>query len=343
MIRFSDATILAYTKLRTHKVRTGLTTGVAGILFGLILAVIMVATGVFASVDKFSKEGLGDRTILSINHYDSTAFDLYQHLDDEGFVAEVEKAHADYVANKTKVSKKYAILYAPAAEDPSPVAISKETGKKHIPIESMDNQFVQQAVSKRDMTPESSFDINAYLKPYKSAKILTGNYDLTPSDGASLQFMKEGKETSSSSAKDSINMMSMSSEIQTVNVMNQSITEPFILTRDFDYSKGEVPVIISFGQAEKMLGYTALAKDATNEQKMARMQEVREHINEATASFCYRNQASQQLLAEATAQAADMAKNGKNKDYVAPQVQYTVPANDSCGAVAIAKDTRTVA
>ena len=47
MIRLIDAMTLAYTKLRTHKIRTGLTIGVAGILFGLILAVIMVAQGVF--------------------------------------------------------------------------------------------------------------------------------------------------------------------------------------------------------------------------------------------------------------------------------------------------------
>ena len=38
MIRLIDAMTLAYTKLRTHKIRTGLTVGVAGILFGLILA-----------------------------------------------------------------------------------------------------------------------------------------------------------------------------------------------------------------------------------------------------------------------------------------------------------------
>ena len=71
MIRFIDAVVLAQTKLRTHKIRTGLTLGVAGILFGLILAVIFVAQGTFESVDRFDEEGLADRSVVHISKWNN--------------------------------------------------------------------------------------------------------------------------------------------------------------------------------------------------------------------------------------------------------------------------------
>lgn len=56
MIRFADAVVLAYTKLRTHRVRTGITVAIAGLLFGLIATVVIIAQGVFDSVHSFSND-----------------------------------------------------------------------------------------------------------------------------------------------------------------------------------------------------------------------------------------------------------------------------------------------
>ena len=113
MIRLIDAMTLAYTKLRTHKIRTGLTVGVAGILFGLILAVIIVAQGVFDSVERFSQEGLGNRMILLVSKMDMKSFKASVNMDDPEFIAEVEQYHAEYVAKKTALAKKYNIAYDP--------------------------------------------------------------------------------------------------------------------------------------------------------------------------------------------------------------------------------------
>ena len=113
MIRLIDAMTLAYTKLRTHKIRTGLTVGVAGILFGLILAVIIVAQGVFDSVERFSQEGLGNRMILLVSKMDMKSFKASGNMDDPEFIAEVEQYHTEYVAKKTALAKKYNISYDP--------------------------------------------------------------------------------------------------------------------------------------------------------------------------------------------------------------------------------------
>ena len=47
MIRLTDAVVLAHTKLRVHRIRTGIAIAIAGILFGLIGAVVIVTQGIF--------------------------------------------------------------------------------------------------------------------------------------------------------------------------------------------------------------------------------------------------------------------------------------------------------
>ena len=337
MIRFLDAAILAHTKLRTHRVRTGISVGVAGILFGLMLAVIMVSQGVFESVERFSKEGLGDRMIMTVSQFSSTMASPYDYADDAAFIAEVEQHHAEYVAKKKTLAVKYQIDYNPKTEDPSPVEVHRDTGKKHI-IESMiSDQHVMAVSQKRSSAQEKPFDINQYLAAYPSAKVLPDNSPVQPRDGA-LQYMQKGKESAllpenerSTSARD---------EPPSLSVTNETITRPFIATT-FDASRGEVPVVVPFSHAEKMLGLKPLPKDSVRQDKLKRLQEVRERVGEVTASFCYRNAASQRTLEQAVAQQKEIAANKNNREYQAPPLQYAVPASDSCGAVVTTKDTRT--
>lgn len=345
MIRFSDAVVLAYTKLRTHKIRTGITTGVAGILFGLILGVIMVATGIFYSVDQFSKEGLGDRTILTVSNFASSSFQPYEHLEDDTFITEVEQARTDYITNKAQIAKKYGITYNPNIEDVSPIAINKTTHKKYIPDEEMGNTFVQLAANKHYKDEDLSLDINKVIQPYSSALVLHDSYAVTPSDRASFEYMRNGKELEIVPQQERVNPVGEADSDPVLNVGNASITQPFVLVKKFDYTKGEIPVIVSFHQAEKLLGLKTLAKESTNQQKLDRLQEVRQRIGEVTASFCYRNQASKDLLTQAMAQAVEVAKKAVDASYqyTAPPVQYAVPAIDSCGEIKVVKDTRTIA
>lgn len=339
MIRFLDAATLAYTKLRTHKVRTGLSVGVAGILFGLMLAVVMVTQGVFESVERFSKEGLGNRMIMTVSQWSSGMSSPYEYMDDATFIAEIEKQHAEYVAKKTALAKKYNVEYSPKVEDPSPIEIDKETGQKRIIESMMSDRHVMAVARARAGNEATSFDINAYLAQYPSAKVLPDNFTVQPRDG-DVQYMQNGKEPLLLS--DEAKAKASRDDAPSLSVANASITKPFITTT-FDASRGEVPVVIPFSHAEKMLDLKRLPKDSSRDDKLKRLQEVRKRIGEVTTSFCYRNNASQQLLEQALAQQKEMAANKNDRDYQAPSLQYTVPANDSCGAVTIAKDTRTAA
>ena len=340
MIRFGDAFLLAYTKLRVHRMRTGIAVGVSGILFGLIAGVIIVAQGVFSSVDNFSDVGLNNRVILQVTHYDSgPQFNEYEHQADPAFVSEVEAAYNAMVAKKAAAAKKYGIPYVASVDDPSPVAIDPQTKQKVIKQSSLGDAVVQTLVAKKRQENTTPFNINEYRKKYPSSRVIQEFKPLQPSAGT-LTYMKGSKE-SLSAEKTPQQMYGGQDSPPMLTVLDQSLSQPFISSTKFDASKGEIPVIIPYHDAEKLLGYKKMSSSAPPQEKLERLKQVREHIGDVTAHYCYRNTASQALLSQAVAQQGEMKDGALDANYVKPALQYTLPSETSCGPVGIAKDTRT--
>lgn len=343
MIRFIDAVVLAQTKLRTHKIRTGLTLGVAGILFGLILAVIFVAQGTFESVDRFDEEGLADRSVVHISKWNNNWYSPYEHAEDEDFVAEVKEAHAAYVTKKTLSAKKYNIPYDPVRDDPIPIEKNKETGRDRVSEDDLGSHIVNEIVAKRTAAAYKPINITEVLAPYSSARILPGNGLVGVTANGEMAQMPGGKEAALIPEKDRRPSRQNSQRQVSVQVLNDAVTDPFMVKRAFDYTKNEIPGVVSYQYAERLLGLEKLPATSSNAEKLDRLREVRSRVGDITSSFCYRNGPSQQRLNEALAQREDADKNVGNKNWVAPSLRYQLPANDSCGAVEVAKDTRTAA
>jgi len=343
MIRFGDSAILAYTKLRTHRIRTGIAIAVAGLLFGLIAAVIMVAQGVFDSVDRFSGEGLNNRTVLSITHFQqNSGFVEYDHVNDAEFVAEVEAAHKTLITKKQAAAKKYSIPYDPAIQDPSPVIVDPITKQRVISDTELGNESVQQVAGDRREAAYKPFDISEYIKPYSSAKVLGINSYVQPNDGQ-LMYMKDGKEALKQDTSGRQQMYGQTGNDPLIGVLEASLTKPFITNKNFDASKGELPAIFPYSNAEKLLGYKPLPSKASTGEKLDRLKEVRSKVSEITVSYCYRNQASSGLILQAVTQEAEIVRNVNNKEYSKPNLLYAVPEEKDCGAVAITSDKRTAA
>jgi len=341
MIRFGDAAILAYTKLRTHRIRTGIAIAVAGLLFGLIAAVIMVAQGVFDSVDRFSGEGLNNRTVLSISHMaQGGGFSEYEHRDDATFIAEVEAAQKALVLKKQTAAKKFSIIYDPAVQDPSPVVIDSTSKQKVISESGLNTEAVQQAAGARRAATYEAFDINAYIKPYSTAKVLGLNAVLQPADGQ-LAYMKDNKEVLKQTTTSRQQFYNQDNESPMLSVLEASLTKPFVIDKNFDATKGEIPAIFPYSRAEKLLGYKPLSASVSTSEKLARLGDVRSNISKVTVAYCYRNQASASLVAQAVAQEADIARNAGNNEYTKPSLLYTVPKESDCGAAVVSADTRT--
>lgn len=342
MIRFLDAVTLAYTKLRTHKVRTGLTVGIAGILFGLLLAIVFVTQGIFDSIARFSEEGLNNRAIVSVTRF-VPAYRVYEHLEDQEFIGLVEAKHQAIIDKKVAAAKKYKVSYNPEFEDPSPISIDAKTKQKYIDDNSIQNEAVQQVAKELRLKEAKPFNIQEYVARYPSAHVLSGNANVINGVDEQLSYMKDGKDPYVLTLQQKNQAQGQNNgEPPSLAIMNQSVAHPFVNTAaSFDASKGEVPVIMPFKTAEKLLNLKALPKDATTQAKYDRLQEVRNRIDEITAEFCYRNAASQQLVNRAVAQREEMQEYADDAEYRAPTLVYAVPAEDSCGAVQVTKDTRT--
>lgn len=341
MIRLIDATTLAYTKLRTHKIRTGIAIAVAGLLFGLIAAVIIVAQGVFDSVDRFSDEGLNNRTVLTVSRIpQDSGFNEYDHMNDLAFVNEVEASYKAMIAKKQAAAKKFSVDYDAATYDPSPIGIDPVTKQKAITDSGLSSTAVQDVANAKRTAAHVPFDIDAYIKPYSSAKVLGLSSTVAPSSGA-LVYMKDGKESLKQAGLTRQQMWSQSNDSPTLSVIEASLTRPFITDKNFDASKGKIPAILPYSTAEKLLGYKPLPSKTSTAEKLDRLNEIRSRISEAVVSYCYRNEASQSILSQAVIQKADIARNVNNKEYVKPHLLYTVPEEADCGAVVVASDKRT--
>lgn len=341
MMNQIDAYILARTKLKSHKVRTGITIGVAGILFGLIIALLTVINGVFASIDSYSKIGLNDRTIIGVSYYpQAQSFNEYEHSDDTEFVDQVEKAYKAESARKEAIAKKHNFEYDSSVSDPSPIGTDPITKQKIITNDGLSSPVVQKLANQRRAELDKKFSISEYLAPYKSVTMRGSLDTVQPTDG-SLLYMKNGKENQQVSSNRVQESMIASGGGANLAVLNESITQSFITNKDFDVSKGEIPVILPVGDAQKLLQLTPLDKDASAEQQRERLQYVRAHIHEATASFCYRNNASRALLGTAVAQQDELKRAVGNSSYVAPSLLYEAPDTNNCSAVTIKSDKRT--
>lgn len=339
MIRLTDATVLAYTKLKVHKIRTGVAIAIAGLLFGLMAAMIIVIQGVFSSVDHFADEGLNNKTVLSITRSGGAmGFNEYDKAEDPAFVSEIEVAHKALIEKKKAAALKYGVMYMPEVEDPSPIGVSPDTKQKVVKDTGLGSVVVQDIANQKRKAEHKPFDIESYLQAYSSAKIIQDQRPIQPSSGL-LAYMKDGKEKLKSDGRFS----QYDDQAPSLTVLDKSLSDPFVSSTDFDPQKGEIPVIIPYGAAEKLLGFEKLGGEVPMQEKYTRLQEVRNRVGEITASYCYRNNASQGMVAKALAQQEEMKTGASIQGYVKPTVIYELPSETTCGAVTTASDTRTAA
>lgn len=337
----ADIFILAHTKLRSRPVRTWLTIGLAGLLFGIIIAAIIIMQGIFTSVNQYSTVGLNSRTLIGVAYSpQSSSFDEYNHLSDPAFVTEVELAYKAELAQKQTVAKKYSIDYDPTTSDPSPIGIDPITKQKVITNDGASSHVVQQLAQKRRDQLGKPFSISEYLKPYKSA-VLRGSLGAAQPASGALTYMKNGQENQQVSSSPAQESMISNGSGASLTLLDASVSRPFISNLHFDAAKAEIPVIIPFSNAEKLLGLEKLTKNAPPTERNERLAYVQQHVGDITASFCYRNEASRVLLGQAVAQQA--ALQHANTGGMGPGLLYNAPNATNCSAITVSSDTRSEA
>lgn len=344
MIGLVDSITLAYTKLRVHKVRTWISIAVSGVLFGLLLAIVVMSQGVFNSVESFSKEGFGDRYFISVNRSASGFIDWREDLPSE-VVSDIEELYDKGVDERKAEAQRLGIPYNPSVDDPSPIAVDESSGKKKIDLKNSNHWAVRPVLERIADDKVEGFTPESLTEGYDVENVLSSESTISPSTG-SVEYMKDGKEKLT--VRDDMDMYRQEGGfgwaddyMNTLSVVDGELASPFIQEGVFDESKGEIPVLIPLGQAERLLGLEELANNASSSQKMERLKEVRSRIGEVSASFCYRNTTSQMMLSRAIVAKEEAEKNKDKSGWQEPAITYSVPDEESCGSVTVASDTRT--
>lgn len=343
MISFKDAFVLARTKLKTRKVRTGLTVGISGILFGLLAAISLFVAGIESSVKSFSENGFGSRYFVQAM-YIQQPMSYYDVSEKQEVIKRAEEIHAQNVKEKQAEAKRLSLEYNAESE---PSVTTKEDGRLTLNVDNAaSSQAIQEYINAHaSKTPVLSV-IKDRLKEY-NPKSYYSAARVYPSDG-SWATMKDGKESFKEKINTETNYNPYDKNIDPISmgvtVMDTELTTPFLLKKDsWRPSNQTVPVVVTYAQAEKILGLKKLASNATTKQKLDRIQTIREQIAGKTVSTCYRNSSSIQAIQETTMQQKEIQKNATNKEYIKPKKITSLPEATTCGGVVVVSDTRTAA
>jgi hypothetical protein len=342
MMRPRDSLTLAFTKLRVRRIRLGITLVVMSLLFASLVFISVITAGATQSFNTFGKEGLGGRYVVSATPI------VYQPYANDELNALLQPTQDALVAQKTALAKKYGIPYDPKTDTSLPLT------QQQMGPSPNDTQFMANIGSPDTMRalaqlntklPTSFNDFNTLAKKYHAKALYrsNSNYFGMGANNGGIQVLKDGKEDYTSKQKqaygpptgvDSINSLGW-------NQMSDDLLKPFLLDKQTTTigSDGSIPITAPFSAAEQLMGLSKLPATATSEQKLTRLQEVRQ-VAGKTAPICYRNQASQNLLQKAIAQTADISANSGKSGYVMPSLQYNLPS-EACGPVTVKKDTRT--
>lgn len=335
MIRLVDSLKLARTKLKTHRLRTALTILIASLLFGVLFFVLIVSSGIFASLSNFSKTGLTSRYIANGSY--NIDYSFYQNEE----VMEIAKRiyEEELVARKAE-AKRLGLDETMAATSIQPPVEGEDRGEfRYL---NMGNPLSMKAVNeyiskKKEYTADDFIELSKKYNPKATYKATA----YSPS--GSLEVMKDGKESLTDDEKKNMSPDYKDQPIfsEPMSDTPDSIIDSYILKNNtWRADSGRIPVVISQMRAEQLLGVTAPAENASAKEKLDYTNKVRQGIVDHVITVCYRNNASTERIQEAIRVADEKEKNRNNADYQEPPLQYGLPSDDSCGAATILKDTR---
>lgn len=329
MIKFSDAAILALTKLRMRKVRTVVTVIIASLLFSGLAAAVFVAGGVIKSADLFTSGSLSDRYINSV-HFQNEGLPY----DKPEVQTRANELQLQVIAEKKATAKQLGIEYNPATE---PKPVEENPGGKYLNMTSLAAR--RAVVEYQAKQPTSKDKVKAISEKYHPKEFF--NFGKSSINGT-MKLMKQGKEDFSE--KDMLPGMSGSQEFTDGwSYLASSVLKPFFVEQkylDAQKNTNDLPIIAPYSKVEKALGLEPLAKTALPKEKMDRINEVREKASTVTFTACYRNSASKQQIDLAKSVAQEIEQNKNNKDYQKPSLIYGLPGAESCEAAPIISDKR---
>jgi hypothetical protein len=330
MIRLGDATILAFTKLKTRKVRTIVTIVTASLLFSTLTFAIFVAGGVLDSAKRFTSGNLAERYIANVTFSGNEGGSNEQSVRDRA-----NELYLQIIAEKKAVAKQLGIEYDPKAE---PKPVEENEGGIYLNSESL---AARRALSEyRTKQPTAREKVEAIADKYHPKTYFSFGQSTI---NGQMKLMKEGKEDFAEKA----NATGFSATQDITNgwsYLASSVLQPFLVERkylDAQKNKNDLPVVAPYSKVEAALGLKPLAKNAPPKDRLDRISDVRARAATVTFTTCYRNSASQAQIDQAQQSAREIERNKNNKDYQKPSLIYGLPPASDCTPAVVLSDKRT--
>ena len=333
-----DAARLAATKLKTRKVRLGITVVISSLLFSVLFGASFLVSGVLTSLQRFNDAGFGNRYLVSAG---SLSPGVYDKTSDQTLVAKAAAMEKDMQTKKTAEAKRLGIDYDPTTDLPYLIdgGFDGKTKQLNTQVPAVQQLIAQSLTDKPDSQKNFEATANAYgaIHTYKNQYM--NNFSGQPTTNLSL--ILKGKEQTALSTNFSGPPSGFSTLILQWQLMSKDLLQPFIISgQNLDTgSDGSVPVIAPFSAAEEALGLKPLPATAKPKDKLARLSDVRMRAGGLKIQVCERNTTSAQDVSTADQEQQDIARNKGTKGYTLPDLVADKPGV-ACGPIVVTRDVR---
>lgn len=339
MIKITDAGLLAISKLRAHFLRTVLTMLLASVLFGALIAASLIMTGLFTGLQLFREDGLNGRYLVQVARVYGGEEAKDDILKDPNLVADAKYRHKQLVAEKTAEAKKLNIPYD-STDDRKPTKVGRNGYERMIRT---DTTGIVQAILTEKFGGQPALDDNKLqevAKKYGAKTILT-EQRLGVAKNESLEVFKDGKEEFKDSSDQTQNRTDQVFDSY-FTMTPSEIASPFMLPDQGGWrpNSGMLPIMLTQDKAERLMGMSPLPANASADDKLARLKEVRHRAKDFSFQACYRNSASLEKIESilATQREMEVAKN--DPKYKKPSLIYALPDPTRCENPTVQTDTR---
>ena len=347
MIKLRDAHKLSRTKLRSKRVLLTISVVVSGLLFGVIIAGVLVTSGALTSITNFARSVSDGKYLVKAEpNVSSVVNGQLGGTPSQETVDTLTALQKDYIARQKDIAKRLSTTfdetnlekilianpYAPKdAQGTEALTINIKSPVLSLYQAKLETDYVKVAKNKFS-------DLQLLAKKYGAvgyhSNVNAGTYyrNLTYLKDGREDLSKVGDNAKSAAKGQSVYDYLISSARDSHYVfVDDSLVKRFTLsTNDRKTDPAAVPVVISTTEAVEMfgdkLGVSKMPSDPAAQVDW--MKSLQNKINGQTYTACYRNDAELSLLSQASQTALEMAANKGKPDYVKPSAHLCVTGYD---------------
>lgn len=359
MIGPLDTFTLARTKLRSKRILLTITIIVSGLLFGILAAAILLATGVSNSITNYFTTSLGGHYLVNVspNVPTDVSFPSTLGLTDDipaATLAHLKDLQNQYIEKQKSLYKKYGIEFDPSSV--TPILKSSPFGEKdsqgntrqvidwHSPVFSLYTDELQQEYVKTAHTTRG--DLKRLTATYGAMDFFIPKSTAMYPNGMYLADGKEDLTKLGDTSGGGSDYIAESVQMSGYQFADRTTASRFILPDNAkrQSDKTAIPVVLATSAITKTFGkaLNIPKKPSDPHAQVNWMRDIQQKVNGYTYQVCWRSQGEIDRIQSTLRTNTEIADNKNNKNYLAPALQYnlsTIP----CGDITVKQDTRSAA